>query len=195
MKQQRIILASGSPRRKELLELIGIEFEVMVSDKETEIEGVLPEDGCVQQAGFKGRDIVAAAKSVYPEDNLIVIGADSIVVLDGEILCKPKDEEDAYRMIEKMQGKSHEVMTGVYVYIGKTEEEFEFMEKTGVSVAPMTSVEIRAYLAKGEYRGKAGSYAIQGDFAKNVVGIEGDFYNVMGLPIGRLYRDYLKKYL
>ncbi len=105
MKQQRIILASGSPRRKELLELIGIEFEVMVSDKETEIEGVLPEDGCVQQAGFKGRDIVAAAKSVYPEDNLIVIGADSIVVLDGEILCKPKDEEDAYRMIEKNAGE------------------------------------------------------------------------------------------
>lgn len=192
MKKQRIILASGSPRRKELLELIGIEFEVMVSDKETKIEGVSPEVGCVQQAGLKGRDIVELAKKRYPDENFVVIGADSIVVLEGEILCKPEDEADAYRMIEKMQGKVHEVMTGVFLYFGNSNEEYEFMDRTKVSVAAMTSEEIHAYLEKGEYKGKAGSYAIQGDFAKNVIGIEGDFYNVMGLPIGRLYRDYLR---
>lgn len=193
--EARIILASGSPRRKELLELIGVKFEVMVSDKETKISDVSPEVGCVQQAGLKGRDIVEMVKRKYPDEAILVIGADSIVVLNGEILCKPEDESDAYRMIEKMQGKSHEVMTGVYVYDGRSKKEYEFLEKTTVHLAPMDDAQIRDYLSKGEYIGKAGSYAIQGDFAKNVIGIEGDFYNVMGLPIGRLYREYLRVWL
>lgn len=129
---------------------------------------------------------------MQPSGDFIVIGADSIVVLNGEILCKPKDEADAYRMIEKMQGKCHEVLTGVYVYFSDTGETMEFLERTKVHLAEISPSEITSYLEKGEYKGKAGSYAIQGDFAKHVIGIEGDFYNVMGLPIGRIYRECLR---
>lgn len=190
MMETKIILASASPRRKELLEQIGLDFEIMVSDKETDIDSDDPKEACKKQAIQKAEDIVKKAESIYK--NYIIISADTIVALDGEILGKPKDRSDAKRMLEAISGRTHSVYTAVCVYNSIKGKYESFVEDTLVEVAKLSKEEIEDYLSKKEPYDKAGAYGIQGYFSRYIVGIEGDYYNVMGLPIGRLYREHLR---
>ena len=188
--ETKIILASASPRRKELLEQIGLDFEIMVSDKETDIDSDDPKEACKKQAIQKAEDIVKKAESIYK--NYIIISADTIEAFEGEILGKPKDRSDAKRMLEAISGRKHRVYTAACVYNSIKGKYESFVEDTLVEVAKLSKEEIEDYLSKKEPYDKAGAYGIQGYFSRYIVGIEGDYYNVMGLPIGRLYREHLR---
>lgn len=182
---KKIILASGSPRRKELLELIGIIFEIKVSNKEEVTQASEPQIVVQELAKMKAYDI---AEQVNISN--IIIGADTIVVNNNQILGKPKDEIDAFQMLKKLQGNHHKVYTGVTILEKKedgTINEICFVEETKVSVTAMSEYEIESYIKTGEPMDKAGGYGIQGNFAKYISAIEGDYYNVMGLPVCRLY--------
>ena len=176
----RIVLASQSPRRRELLARICPEFDVIPSGAAEEMD-TTDVRRAVEHLALKKAEFVA-----LEEKDAVVIGADTIVVQDGKILGKPVDEDDAFRMIRSLSGRVHEVYTGCAVVLpGGTAEAFS--EETKVHVAPMTDGEIRDYIATGEPMDKAGAYGIQGAFAPFIVGIEGDYYNVVGLPLCRLY--------
>lgn len=193
MNNIKIILASASPRRKELLEQIGVDFEIAVSDKETAIDCSDPVEACRKQAYNKAVDIVEKSKLKYSDKDFVVISADTIVAIDKKILGKPKDKSDARQMLKSLSGRKHRVYTAVCVYNSLKDSYESFVEDTPVEVARLSSEEIEDYLEKKEPYDKAGAYAIQGYFSRYIVGIEGDYYNVMGLPVGRLYRDYLKE--
>ena len=193
MNNVKIILASASPRRKELLEQIGVDFEIAVSDKETEIDCMDPVEACRKQAYNKALDIVEKSRLKYGDKDFVVISADTIVAIEGKILGKPKDKSDARQMLKTLSGRKHRVYTAVFVYNSLKDSYESFVEDTPVEVARLSSEEIEDYLEKKEPYDKAGAYAIQGYFSRYIVGIEGDYYNVMGLPVGRLYRDHLKK--
>jgi septum formation protein maf len=190
MNNIRIILASASPRRKELLTQIGVEFDIMVSDKETDIDSTDPVKACEKQAMQKALDIEEKAALKYKKDH-IIIAADTIVALEGSILGKPKDKEEARLMLEKISGKKHKVYTAVCVFNSRLKTHKSFVEETAVEVAELSKKDIDFYLSKDEAYDKAGAYAIQGLFSRYIVGIEGDYYNVMGLPVGRVYREHL----
>ncbi|GBF09992.1 MULTISPECIES: Maf family protein [Tepidibacillus] len=178
---EKIILASSSPRRREILELIGISFLVHPSDvDESYNESNSPEDIVKQLATRKAMDIA----SYYQEG--IIIGADTIVVLDGQILGKPKDEEDAFQMLNRLQGRSHQVFSGVAVVDAKTREVKASYQMTKVYMDPLSEEEIRLYIATKEPMDKAGSYGIQGFGAIFIEKIEGDYFNVVGLPVALL---------
>ena len=130
-----------------------------------------------------------------PGTPLLVIGADTVVSLDGQILEKPKDRSDARRMLEKISGRVHQVYTGVSTLFIPEECSREFTECTEVEVAPLAKEDIESYLDSGEPFDKAGAYGIQGLFARYVRGIRGDYNNVVGLPVGRLYRECLKDFI
>ena len=193
MNNVKIILASASPRRKELLEQIGVDFEIEVSDKETAIKERDPVEECRTQAYNKAVDIVEKSKLKYSDKDFVVISADTIVAIEGKILGKPKDKSDARQMLKTLSGRKHRVYTAVFVYNSLKDSYESFVEDTPVEVARLSSEEIEDYLEKKEPYDKAGAYAIQGYFSRYIVGIEGDYYNVMGLPVGRLYREYLKE--
>lgn len=185
---KRMILASGSPRRKELLQMLEVPFEVLVSDTEEVITKNEPAEVTKELSYQKA---IAVAGQV---EEGIIIGADTVVSIDGKILGKPADKEEAREMIYKLQGKSHMVYTGVTV-IAKSDDMVSassFAEGTKVNVAPMTENEIEAYISTEEPYDKAGAYGIQGLFGKFIEGIEGDYFNVVGLPVHRLYEE-LKK--
>ena len=186
----KIILASASPRRKELLTQIGVKFEIMISDKETDIDSTDPIKACEKQAMQKALDIEEKAALKYRED-YIIIAADTIVALEDSILGKPKDKEDARLMLERISGKKHKVYTAVCVFNSRLKTHKSFVEETAVEVAELSKEDIDFYLSKDEAYDKAGAYAIQGLFSRYIVGIEGDYYNVMGLPVGRVYREHL----
>ena len=190
MNNIKIILASASPRRKELLTQIGFKFDVMVSDKETDIDSSDPVKACEKQAMQKALDIEEKAALEYRED-YIIIAADTIVALEGSILGKPRDREDARLMLERISGKKHKVYTAVCVFNSRLKTQESFVEETTVEVAELSKEDIDFYLSKDEAYDKAGAYAIQGLFSRYIVGIEGDYYNVMGLPVGRVYREHL----
>ena len=162
MKDIKIILASASPRRKELLNQIGLDFEIMVSDKETEIDGKDPREACEKQACQKAADIVKQAALKYKDNDFIVIAADTIVALEGKILGKPKSREDAKQMIEDISGRKHRVYTAVCVYNSIKKSYERFVDDTLVEVAKLSEGEIEDYLDKKEPYDKAGAYAIQG---------------------------------
>ena len=184
---RNIILASGSPRRKELLAQVGISFEIVKAEGEEIINTTVPEEAVKELSRQKAREVAART------DGDVVIGADTVVAADHEILGKPKDQEDAVRMIRMLQGRTHQVLTGVTVILrdGVRKKEIRFAETTHVHVYPMTEEQIRDYVASGEPMDKAGAYGIQGLFAAYVSGIEGDYNNVVGLPVGRLYQEVL----
>lgn len=186
----KIILASASPRRKELLTQIGVKFEIMISDKETDIDSSNPVKACEKQAMQKALDIEEKAALKYKED-YIIIAADTIVALEDTILGKPKDKEDARLMLERISGKKHKVYTAVCVFNSRLKTQESFVEETAVEVTELSKEDIDFYLSKDEAYDKAGAYAIQGLFSRYIVGIEGDYYNVMGLPVGRVYREHL----
>ncbi len=185
---EKIILASQSPRRRELMEMLGLPFEVMVSEAEEKITGT---DPAAVTEELSARKAAAVAAEIQEG---IVIGADTVVALQGRILGKPADRAGAEAMIRSLQGQSHMVYTGVTL-IRKRDGHTEartFSEGTRVHVAAMSDSEIQAYLDTDEPYDKAGAYGIQGIFGKHIAGIEGDFYNVVGLPVHRLYQE-LKK--
>jgi len=177
----RLILASQSPRRKELLERLGIEFTVITADiDETVAEGQTPEDTVLDLAARKAQTVFAG----HPE--AVVLAADTIVYHRGQILGKPKNISQAVKMLRALSGRIHEVYTGGWI-LGPGVSEY-FCEKTLVEFYPLSEEEILEYVSGGEPFDKAGGYGIQGLGALLVKGIEGDFYNVMGLPIGRVSR-------
>ncbi len=190
----KIILASASPRRKELLTQIGVKFEIMISDKETDIDSSNPVKACEKQAMQKALDIEEKAALKYRED-YIIIAADTIVALEDTILGKPKDKEDARLMLERISGKKHKVYTAVCVFNSRLKTQESFVEETAVEVTELSKEDIDFYLSKDEAYDKAGAYAIQGLFSRYIVGIEGDYYNVMGLPVGRVYREHLADFV
>lgn len=193
---KRVILGSASPRRRELLAQIGVEFEVRTSDAKECYTSTIPEEIVKELALQKAKNV---AEDLCAEQgnlkDLIVIGADTIVVLDQEILGKPADEADAFRMISGIQGRDHQVFTGVALLIYNEEGECETVNhavETKVYVNAMDPEEISAYIACGEPMDKAGAYGIQGAFAAYIDRIEGDYYNVVGLPVSYIYQQ-LKK--
>lgn len=187
---KRIILASQSPRRRELLTQIGLKFEVIPSTVEEVITSINPVEVVQELAQQKARDVANVAAKETPKESLRVIGADTIVVYEGKILGKPEDKEDAVRMLAMLQGKEHSVYTGVALLTG--EQEIIFAEETRVQMCPMTPEEIAWYVNTGEPMDKAGAYGIQGLCARFVRQIQGDYNNVVGLPVGRIYQE-LKK--
>ncbi|MCM1155577.1 MAG: Maf family protein [Roseburia sp.] len=187
----KIILASASPRRKELLKQAGISFKTMPSTKDEKITGKSPEQIVEELSYQKAVDICGQLSETTKED-FVVIGADTVVSCWNKILGKPKDKEEAFDMLWELQGKSHQVYTGVTLAWKYTDEPamfYTFSECTDVTVFPMTEEEIENYIDTGEPQDKAGAYAIQGRFAAYIQGICGDYTNVVGLPLGRLYQE------
>lgn len=179
----KFVLASGSPRRKELLTQVGIRFEVMASSIEEKVTGSVPSEVVCELSGQKACDVFSKT-----EGDVVVIGADTVVSVDGCILGKPHNEEHAAEMLRSISAKSHSVFTGVTLCIRRNsvEEMITFAEETKVFVEELTENDIARYIATGEPMDKAGAYGIQGKFAAYVRGIEGDYNNVVGLPVGRV---------
>ncbi len=193
--EKRIILGSASPRRRELLSQIGVEFEVRVSGKEEIYKSTDPEDIVKELALMKAENVASELEKAEKKD-LAVLGADTIVVSGGKILGKPADEEEARRMITELQGTVHQVYTGTAILVYGHEGSRHVINhavETKVMVHSMTPEEIGAYIATGEPMDKAGAYGIQGRFAAYIDGIEGDYYNVVGLPVSYIYQE-LKKF-
>lgn len=176
-----LILASGSPRRKELLAMVGRMYQCIPSDAdETVPEGMEPQD----IPEFLAVKKAAAVLEKYPED--IVLGADTIVELDGQVLGKPENEADAARMLRMLSGNTHMVYTGVAIL--SKDWEVHFSTVTKVEFYPLSEDEIQEYIATGEPMDKAGAYGIQGKGALLVKRIHGDYYTVMGLPVAEVER-------
>ncbi len=181
----KLVLASKSPRRSEILKNAGIDFTVRVADADETIpDGTKPCDAVVFLAARKAMAVDRA------EDELI-LGADTVVVLGDEILGKPKDKDDAFNMIKKLSGRVHSVFTGVCA-IGDGFS-MTFAEETKVEFYPLTDEEIYTYINTDEPYDKAGAYGIQGIASKFIRGIEGDYFNVVGLPVSSIYKKILKK--
>ena len=183
-----MILASQSPRRRELLGLITEDFEVVPAQGEELLpEGILPRDAVILLSKQKAEEIRQRRFPDMPEIPDTIIAADTVVAVDGEILGKPADRKNASEMLHKLSGRKHGVFTGVTIISGA--DTVSFAEETLVEFYPLTDEEILGYIDSGDPMDKAGAYGIQGRGALLVKRIEGDYYNVMGLPIGRLYRE------
>ena len=206
----QFVLASQSPRRKELLERLGVCVSVITSDVSEEISS---EDPVMVTSVLANRKAMAVAEGlvcergkllmkeplvdgmtlkVGPADKAIVIGADTVVVSEGKILGKPRSVVEARNMLKSLMDNAHEVYTGVALLTlqdGKQDRSRTFHEKTIVSVGHLDEVELEDYITSPEPYDKAGGYGIQGEFCKYITGIEGDYYNVVGLPLQRLYQE------
>lgn len=201
-----IILASASPRRRELLGQIGIKYEVIPSKKEEVITCTNPTEIVMELAKQKAEDIVMQ----IGKTGKYVLGADTVVALNGEIMGKPRNEAEAYAMISKLQNNIHQVYTGVSISCLRDDGTIfshVFYEETEVLVYPMSDEEIKKYISiktttgstkvskwdeksyPYECEDKAGAYGIQGSFAAYIKGIKGDYNNVVGLPVGRVYQE------
>ena len=181
----KLVLASKSPRRSEILKNAGIDFTVRVADADETIpDGTKPCDAVVFLAARK-------AMAVERADDETVLGADTVVVLDDKILGKPKDREDAFDMIKMLSGRVHSVFTGVCA-IGDGIS-LTFAEETKVEFYPLSDDEINEYIDTDEPYDKAGAYGIQGLASKFISGIQGDYFNVVGLPISSVYKKIIKK--
>ena len=186
-----IVLASGSPRRKELLKQVGLSFEICPAKGEEVMKGENPEEIVKELATQKAFEVYRryVEEGCIEKEKKVFIGADTVVAYEGQILGKPMDEADAYEMIEMLQGRKHQVHTGVCVIVAEEKKEAvieSFASTTQVEVYPMSKADILDYIETGEPMDKAGAYGIQGYFAQYIKGIEGDYANVVGLPVGRL---------
>lgn len=186
IKDFKVILASKSPRRKELLGAITKDFTIIPAEGEEIQHGTTPEEIVENLAVAKATEVYTRVTE-NSEDNVLVIGADTIVVSDGKILGKPRDREDAYNMLRGLSGKTHHVMTGVSLMT--RERKISFCEITEVTFCCLSDAEIWEYIDSGDPFDKAGSYGIQSNFAKYVKGIKGDYNNVVGLPVARIYQE------
>ena len=184
----KVILASASPRRRELLAQIGMDFKVIISKADENISEPAPE-----QLVMKLSDIKAMA--VYEEHGIedeatIILGADTVVAFDGKVLGKPKDTQQAKEMLSMLSDNTHQVFTGVTILYKKQGElkSETFYDKTTVYTYPISDKEIDQYIMTGEPMDKAGSYGIQGIGAKFIKKIDGDYNNVVGLPVSEIYQ-------
>lgn len=197
---KKIILASASPRRRELLTQIGLDFDVVVSETEEKITSTEPAKVVEELSAQKAEAVwgwmhlqtdADSLEKIAATQDYIVIGADTVVACDGKILGKPGTVENAVAMLRMLQGREHEVYTGVTILSSKNGEQrkLTFHERTVVHFSPMSEEEIREYVATGDPMDKAGAYGIQGFCARYISGIEGDYNNVVGLPVGRVYQE------
>ena len=182
---QHIILASASPRRKEILELADLSFDIMPSNAEEITTKIKPNEVVMELASIKAKDIYEKS-----DKQSMIVGADTVVAYQGQILGKPKDEADAKRMLRMLSGQTHEVYTGVCVI--EDGEAKTFYEETKVTFYEISDEQIDHYIKSGEPMDKAGSYGIQGKAAIFIKGIEGDYYNVVGFPIARFLQEITK---
>ena len=184
----KIVLASASPRRLELLRQIGIEPEVIVSQVEEVVTSTVPGEVVMELSRQKAEDVAKDQPA-----GTLVIGSDTVVALDGKILGKPKSHEEAAEMIRSIEGRAHQVYTGVCMVLkGASEAEDmvrNFYDATDVEVYPMTEKEILEYAGSDEPMDKAGAYAVQGFFGRYIKGLNGSYANVMGLPISMVYQE------
>ena len=190
---RKLIMASQSPRRREILEQVGFDFSVIPSDVEEKPGGTLPDEVVIELSLQKAMDVYQKNN-----DNVVVIGADTVVSVDNKIMGKPADRDEAFLMLKTLQGRTHQVYTGVSLVWDHEDNgdkfgQFSFCECTYVTFFPMTDREIREYISTGECDDKAGSYAIQGICAKYISKIDGDYNNVVGLPVARLYQEMKKR--
>lgn len=225
MNMRKVILASASPRRKELLRQVGVDFETLpavgeeITTKEDPAEavqelalqkaseaasrlGILarPEAGAapmgkdLAQAAFRQGDLARPEAGGEDPEEFLILGADTVVACGGAILGKPRDEADAVSMLTRLSGRTHSVFTGVALIYGKDgqTECHTFYEETKVTMYPMSMAEIAAYVATGEPMDKAGAYGIQGKCAIYIEKIQGDYNNVVGLPVARIYQEMKK---
>lgn len=188
----RLILASASPRRRELLTRIGLSFEILPARGEENPRSAIPEEMVQELSAGKALEIYGSLEEQEKEE-AVIIGADTLVAFENRVMGKPHDEKDAFDMLFLLQGKTHQVYTGVtLIYTPKGEtarKKLTFLEKTDVTMYPMTEQEILEYIATGEPMDKAGAYGIQGRCAAYVREICGDYNNVVGLPVSRLYQE------
>lgn len=197
MAGRQVILASASPRRNELLRQVGIVPLVEPSHVKEVMTSTVPERVVMELSRQKAEDVAA----MHDGADAVVIGADTVVAVDGRILGKPGNPEEAKAMIGCLQGRKHQVYTGVtMIYCGDYDRDSEtdsvrnitFAECTDVEIYPMTAGQTEAYVATGDPMDKAGAYGIQGQFAAYVKGIRGDYNNVVGLPVGRVCQELLR---
>ncbi|TCS96504.1 septum formation protein [Hazenella coriacea] len=184
MKKLEIVLASGSPRRQEMLTQLGVPFRVQVSQVDENVEEELTPDLLVEQ--LANRKAVAVANQC---ENALVIGADTIVVLDGKVLGKPKDEQEAMDMLQQLQGKKHQVFTGIsviHINEGFMQNQQVAHRMTEVTMRPLSQDKIRRYVETGDPLDKAGAYGIQGKGAVLIEKISGCYFNVVGMSLSLL---------
>ena len=187
----KVILGSASPRRKEILSQAEIEYEIIVSDCEEVITKTMPEEVVKELSEQKAEDVLTKAVGKYGDrEDILVIGADTLVAFEDSIYGKPKDRDDAVRMLKSLSGHVHQVYTGVTLIRGN--KRITFVDSTDVSVYDVSDDEIERYVDSGEPMDKAGAYAIQGGFARYIKGIHGEYNNVVGFPIARTIYE-LKK--
>ncbi len=183
----KIVLASQSPRRKKLLSQIGLEFEVIPSNTNENISESDPVEFVNLLSLEKAQEVSQKV------DNAFIIGADTIVVFNGNILGKPTDQKNAFEMLSMLSNQTHSVFTGISIVKkvnGNILANYQFVEETKVSFSPLTDDEIHSYIATGSPMDKAGAYGIQDDWGAVFVNtIEGDFYNVVGFPLNRFYQE------
>ena len=182
-----VVLASASPRRRELLHQVGLMPEIIPSRIKEAVTGREPGQIVQELSRQKAEDVFSVCEK--REGPMVVIGADTVVSVDGKILGKPGSEAEAVQMIGLLQGREHQVYTGVFKIFGPSGERLAFAERTDVQVCPMSREQIAWYVATGEPMDKAGAYGIQGYFAAFIEGIRGDYNNVVGLPVGRVCRE------
>ena len=185
-----IILASASPRRSELLKQAGFSFTVVPSTIEETRTKTVPGQLAEDLAFQKANDVYETVKGNYTDQDFMVIGADTIVYYDGEVLGKPADEQEAFDMLKLLSDRTHQVYTGLAIILKKdSEKQIHLLhERTDVTFYPISDEELKDYIATGDPLDKAGAYGIQGAFAVHVKEIKGDYNNVVGLPIARLYQ-------
>lgn len=198
--KSRLILASGSPRRKELLEQIGAKFEILPAKGEEVITSTVPAQVVMELSAQKAEEVAGRYREELGGENqsaskgeqaVVILGADTVVAYENKILGKPKNEEDAVRMLQMLSSHTHSVFTGVTLVIEKQgkKEKQSFFAETKVTMYPMTEQQIHAYVATGEPMDKAGAYGIQGKCAVYIEKIVGDYNNVVGLPIALVYQN------
>lgn len=187
MNKTKLILASGSPRRSELLTLCGYDFRVIVPDINEILDTSLALPQAIENLAYQKAEYIFRQ---FPDH--IVIGADTIVTIDGLVLGKPKDSKHAYSMLKHLSGKTHQVITGVSILFPDTPEspkqKKNFHHCSSVRFYPLSDTEIEEYIQTNEPLDKAGSYGVQGKASLFIEKIEGDFYSIMGLPVSMVHR-------
>ena len=190
---RQCILASASPRRKEILKNLGVEFEVFVTDVDETSNVTDPAMLAEELSARKGRAALQAlAEQGVDVTDRVVIASDTTVAVNGEILGKPTNEEDAKRMLRMIEGGRHQVVSGIYLSLNGREAVSHAV--TEVEFAPMTEADIDFYIGTGEPFGKAGAYGIQGVASAWIRGIRGDYFNVVGLPVNRMCELFCEKF-
>lgn len=186
--KNKIILASASPRRRELLEWAGVNFQVITGNGEEHITETEPSHIVEELSAEKAFQV---AETIPEVEETVVIGADTVVSFQGKILGKPSDKADSRKTLKMLQGNTHQVYTGVTIALFREErwQRHSFSECTDVTFYPVSEEEIEAYVETGDPADKAGSYGIQGPFGIYVKEIRGDYHNVVGLPVARVFYE------